>query len=580
MACIATDQSRCYGTTHMSLELDLGIKSDPVEYRYSLPWLFRLMSQEGIRLLQLGTWFEYYQLPDAYFRDLRKQAEDHGVQIASIFTAHRELGGFFREEPGYEQVARRNFQRSIEIGGILGAKSVGSNPGAVLRDRMGAKPHGTATYIRHMKELMHFAREQGVQWLTIEPMSCLAEPPTLPDEIIAMGQQLQAYHLANPQTTAPVGYCADVAHGYADHDRQVRHDNIGLLEPCFPWLYELHLKNTDAFFDSTFGFTPADIKRGVVDIPAIRQLLLKRHAELPVKKMVGYLEMGGPKLGRDYTDFKLEDQLRSSLQYLKQAFLDQAPSVVRPTLSATVISEPAEKAVKIAPSLMCADMCHLESDIRRLEAVGCDILHIDIMDAKFTPNMPLGLVTIEQVRPITSLPFDVHLMVEDNDFFVDQVARFGVQMISVHVESCRHLDRTLSRIRDRGIKAGAALNPATPLSAIEYVLDRLDFVLIMTVNPGFAGQKLVPSAMQKIADCRAFLDQRGRNIPIQIDGNVSFANIPKMVASGGDILVAGTSSVFSKEGTLAANTARTRAAIKAGLAERLTGVSQFTALTV
>jgi ribulose-phosphate 3-epimerase len=557
----------------MSLELVLGVKSDPIEYRYTFPWLFRLMADERVHTLQLGTWFEYYQLPDAFFKDLRKQADDHGIHIESIFTAHRELGGFFREEPGFEQVARQNFARSIEIGGILGARSVGSNPGAVLRDRMGTKAHATACYLRHMKELMHYAYEQGVHWLTIEPMSCLAEPPTLPEEIIAMGRELQAYHEAHPGSTAKVGYCADVAHGYADQGRQVRFDNIGLLEPCFPWLYELHLKNTDAFFDSTFGFAPNDIQRGVVDIPAIRELLLKRQGELPITRLVGYLEMGGPKLGRDYTDYKLEDQLRASLQYLKKAFLQEPSAAAKPTVTPVVISAGPGKSVQIAPSIMCADMCHLADSVHKLEAAGCELLHIDLMDAKFTPNMPLGLVTIEQLRPCTSLPFDVHLMVEDNDFFVEQCAKLGVQMISVHVESCRHLDRTLAKIRQYGIKAGAALNPATPVTAIEYVLERLDFLVVMTVNPGFAGQKLVPSALRKIADCRAFLDSMGIRIPIEVDGNVSFDNIPKMVAAGGDILVAGTSSLFHKDSTLAENVATTRAAIRTGLSMRPTETS-------
>lgn len=546
------------------LQFELGVKSDPIEYRYSFPWLFRLLSEEGIRLLQLGTWFEYYQLPDAFFHDLRKQAADHGIEIASIFTAHRELGGFFREEPGFEAVARKNFQRSIEIGGILGAKSVGSNPGAVLRDRMGTKAKGTATYVRHMKELMHFAHSVGVEWLTIEPMSCLAEPPTLPEEIIAMGRELQQYHEANRSSTAKVGYCADIAHGYADRDKKIVHDNIGLLEPCFPWLYELHLKNTDGFFDSTFGFAPADLQRGIVNVPAIRQLLIERSKELPVQKMVGYLEIGGPKLGRDYTDIRLEDQLRQSLRYLKETWLQAKPGTT------AAVAKPAPEAcpVQVAPSIMCADLCHLERDLKSLEAVGCEILHLDVMDARFTPNMPLGLCTIEQIRPCTSLPFDVHLMVEDNDWFVEQVAKLGAQMVSVHVESCRHLDRTLARIRQFGMKAGAALNPATPPSVLDYVLDRLDFLVVMTVNPGFAGQKLVPSGLQKIADCRAYLDSHGINIPIEVDGNVSFENIPKMVAAGADILVAGTSSLFSKSATLAENTKKTREAITAGIAMR------------
>jgi ribulose-phosphate 3-epimerase len=190
------------------------------------------------------------------------------------------------------------------------------------------------------------------------------------------------------------------------------------------------------------------------------------------------------------------------------------------------------------------------------------------MDAHFVPNLPLGLETIRQLRPKTDLPFDVHLMVEDNDFFIREVSRMGVQSIAIHAESAKHLDRSLNLIREYGIKAGVALNPATPLSVLDYALESLDYVLLMTVNPGFAGQPLVPGAFRKIADCRAYLDARGKPIPIQVDGNVSFAHIPRMVAAGADILVAGTSSLFHRGGTLAENRARLDEAISDGLGQR------------
>jgi ribulose-phosphate 3-epimerase len=224
--------------------------------------------------------------------------------------------------------------------------------------------------------------------------------------------------------------------------------------------------------------------------------------------------------------------------------------------------------IHIAPSVMCADLCNLETDIRELEAAGINMLHFDLMDAHFVPNMPIGLALIEQLRPKTDCAFDIHLMVENNDFFVDAVADIGVQQIAVHVESATHLDRTLSLIQAHDIKAGAALNPATPLSALDYVLDRLDFVLIMTVNPGFAGQKVVPATLRKIAEWRAFLDERRINLPIEVDGNVSFENIPKMVSAGADILVGGTSSVFNTSGSRTENVQRTQQAIALGLDER------------
>jgi ribulose-phosphate 3-epimerase len=218
---------------------------------------------------------------------------------------------------------------------------------------------------------------------------------------------------------------------------------------------------------------------------------------------------------------------------------------------------------------MCCDLCRLEESVRDLEALGVDCLHLDIMDGRFTPNMPLGLEELRQLRSRTPLAFDAHLMVEDNDFFVRRMIEIGVQRISVHVESAVHLDRTLALIRDNGVQAGAALNPATPLSHLEYVIDRLDFVLIMTVNPGFAGQKLIHSTLRKIAACRALLrDRTDAHIPIQVDGNVSFANIPPMVAAGANILVAGSSSLFHTGGSLSENIEKTRQAVAAGLSLR------------
>ena len=224
--------------------------------------------------------------------------------------------------------------------------------------------------------------------------------------------------------------------------------------------------------------------------------------------------------------------------------------------------------VLVAPSIMCADLCNLESDIKALESVGVDLLHFDLMDAHFVPNMPIGLELLSQLRPKTDCPYDVHLMVEDNDFFISKLSEIGVQQITVHAESAIHLDRTLGLIRDYCIKAGLALNPATSINTITYVLDRIDYILIMTVNPGFAGQSMVPSALQKIADCQEFLQQRGLPLPIEVDGNVSFENIPKMVGAGANILVAGSSSIFNRYGSRLENVERVREAISQGLQMR------------
>lgn len=549
----------------MSLTLKLGVKTDPIEYRYSFPWLFRLLADEDVRLVQIGTWFEMYQLPDEFFIELRQQAENHGIQIASMFTAHRELGGFFREEVGFEQVARRNFERYIEIGALLGADSIGSNPGAIMRDRMGTKSQGVECYLQHMRELMHYAKEKGLSWLTIEPMSCLAEPPTLPEEVAAMGQTLMDYHHQHPDSTVPIGYCADIAHGYINQQDQVGFNHIELFEATYPWLYEFHLKNTDARFNSTFGFSPEERAKGIVDVAQFRQLLLDNADKLPVSEMTGYLEIGGPKLGRDYSDHHLEEMLRSSLRHLKETFLGEGSE---PPAATAPVAFSSANPVEISPSMMCVDPLNFEAALRQVERVGVDMLHLDIMDGHFVPNMPMGLGVIDALQKATDLPLDVHMMVADNDFFVEQLANMGVSQVSVHLESSTHLDRTLARIRELGMKAGVAINPSTPLAAIDYVLERIDYVLIMTVNPGYAGQAMTPASLRKIADCRDFLAARGFDLPIQVDGNVSFDNIPGMVAAGATNLVAGTSSLFHRSASMSENKARMLDAIKAGLSAR------------
>lgn len=302
------------------LTLHLGVKTDPVEYRYSYGWLFRLMAEEGVHHAQLGSFFELSQLPDEYFVELRRQAERYGVAISSVFTTHRELGGFLRREVGWEAVARRTFERFIEVGALLGAETVGGNAGAILRDQMEYKEEGIRRYLGHMKGLMRYAHDRGVPCLTIEPMSCLAEPPTLPDEMQAVAEELVGYHQTYPDETAAIGYCVDVGHGYADREGNVRWDNVQLFHAAMPYLRSVHLKNTDSLFDDTFGFSPAERERGIVDVEAIRDTVLANADVIPASELVGYLEMSGPKLGRDYSDHRLGKMLHESLCYLREAW--------------------------------------------------------------------------------------------------------------------------------------------------------------------------------------------------------------------------------------------------------------------
>jgi ribulose-phosphate 3-epimerase len=302
-----------------TVRIEVGVKSDPIEYRYSYAWLFRIMADMGVRHLQIGSFFEVYQLADGWFHDLRRLADDHGIAITSLFTAHRELGGFFRCDPYWESVARRNYARYIEVGGLLGAKNVGSNPGATLRDEMHRKDEGVACYLRHMTKLMAYAQGKGVECLTAEPMSCLGEPPTLPEEIRHFSETLLAHHRAHPDT-ATAGICADTSHGYADENGVIRYTHMALFEACLPYLAEFHVKNTDAMFHSTFGFSPSERARGIVDLAAVRDLIQANAALVPRRTVVAYLEIGGPKLGRDYSDNKLEAALRDSLEHVLDVF--------------------------------------------------------------------------------------------------------------------------------------------------------------------------------------------------------------------------------------------------------------------
>lgn len=205
---------------------------------------------------------------------------------------------------------------------------------------------------------------------------------------------------------------------------------------------------------------------------------------------------------------------------------------------------------KIGPSLMCADMGNLKDAINRLDSGKVEFYHFDIMDGSFVPNFTMGPDMIKTLRPYSATPFDVHLMIQEPERYIDLFADAGADMISVHAEATIHLQRTLQSIRNRGLKAGVALNPSTPLSVLDYVWDIVDYVVLMTVNPGFAGQKFIPLTFDKIAQLKEMITQKGLDIEIQVDGNISYDTIPKVLEKGADMLVCGTSSLFIKDKSL------------------------------
>ena len=225
----------------------------------------------------------------------------------------------------------------------------------------------------------------------------------------------------------------------------------------------------------------------------------------------------------------------------------------------------------LSPSMMCADIGQLVETLRVFQAEKVEYLHIDVMDGVFVPNYALGIDYIHRLRKLTDIPLDIHLMVEEPEKKIEWLDIQKGELISVHVEACRHLQRTLGIIHQMGGQAFAALVPATPPSVLEYVLDDIDGVLIMTVNPGFAGQKALPATIQKISDTRHFLDAHGKTqIRIEVDGNVSYALAPQMAKRGADILVAGSSSFLNENQDLSVGIQKMRNLVKTANAERQT----------
>jgi ribulose-phosphate 3-epimerase len=201
---------------------------------------------------------------------------------------------------------------------------------------------------------------------------------------------------------------------------------------------------------------------------------------------------------------------------------------------------------KIAPSILSADFAILGDEVRAVEKAGADYIHVDVMDGHFVPNITIGPLVVEAVRPVTSLPLDVHLMIDNPDLYIDDFAKAGSDIITVHAEAGNHLHRSIQLIRDSGCRPAVSLNPATPLDVIEYVLDDLDMVLIMTVNPGFGGQKFIPAVLPKIEKLRGMILKRGLETDIQVDGGVNAETIGDVSSAGANIFVAG-SAIFNTD---------------------------------
>jgi len=213
---------------------------------------------------------------------------------------------------------------------------------------------------------------------------------------------------------------------------------------------------------------------------------------------------------------------------------------------------------KISPSLLSADFSRLADEIRALEAAGADYIHLDIMDGHFVPNITIGPLVVEAARGATELPLDVHLMIENADRYIDAFADAGSSLISVHPEACYHLQRTLQAIRGRGLLAAAALNPATPLCVLDHVLDDLDMILIMTVNPGFGGQTFIPAMLDKLRSLKAMLAAAGKNIPVEVDGGIVVDNIRMVSDAGADVFVSGSGILGTPDYTATIAAMRTR----------------------
>lgn len=200
--------------------------------------------------------------------------------------------------------------------------------------------------------------------------------------------------------------------------------------------------------------------------------------------------------------------------------------------------------IKLSPSILSADFANLGNDIQIIDSAGADYIHVDVMDGNFVPSISFGIPVMKSIRKVTNKPFDVHLMIEEPVRYIEEFKNAGADIITVHIEACKHLNRTVMAIKEAGLKAGVVLNPSTPLTELEYILDEIDIVLLMSVNPGFGGQKYIPSVTRKIKALRKMIDESGRDIELEIDGGVNLDNLEEILEAGANVIVAG-SAVFN-----------------------------------
>ena len=216
--------------------------------------------------------------------------------------------------------------------------------------------------------------------------------------------------------------------------------------------------------------------------------------------------------------------------------------------------------IRIAPSILSADFSRLGDEVLAVASAGADLIHIDVMDGHFVPNLTIGPLVVKAIRKATSLPFDVHLMISPVDPFIEEFVKAGADILTVHPEAGPHLHRTIQAIRSAGAKPGVALNPGTPIAAVEEVLDDIDLVLVMSVNPGFGGQAFIASQLRKIDAVRKLIDNSGRDVMIEVDGGVNAETAPRVIAAGANVLVAGSAVFRGDPNSYAANIAALKGA--------------------